>query len=161
MQMTQLLEEAIMSADNGIYILRTLKWSTKEGSIYLNPIKDQYEYRVVHCQDIESVYNSDLSLVIQFGSSQIYDKEGASQEANRLSEEVEWTEYGVCGIHKDICFPNITREAAMQALDCYVGASPVKASNEILVEIEVLGGVAEVVNDGVEVKITTVLDRRD
>ena len=146
-----------MSADNGIYVLRTLKWPTKVGDELLDS-EAIHEYRVEHCQYIEDIdvfLMSDLEVAAKFNLNETFSSpEEAYKQAEKIEKDCGYVEYGINRISKHAYFPNITKEAAMQALDCFMGASPVKASDEYLVEIEVLGGCAEVVrNDGVNVVI--------
>lgn len=131
-----------MSADNGIYVLRTVKWPTKEGSIYLNPIENRYEYRVAHCAAIDNLDWSDLYMPIYFSESKVFSSvQEAWTEAKKMEESIGWTEYGMFRIEKETYFPNITKAACEQALDCFVGAEPIKTQDEIFSEVTTNGGV--------------------
>lgn len=113
-----------MSADNGIYILKTPAVPIKEGNVYVNQ-HDQFEYRVAHCQAIDNIDYSDLFLPLYFGNSKVVCTEGEAWNiAKQLYQHVGWTEYGVSLIEKQRHFPNMTAKAAQKALDCYVGAQP-------------------------------------
>lgn len=110
-----------MSADNGIYILKTAKYPLKEGNSYIT--QDGYEYRVAHCQNIDDIDYSDLYLVLLFSEYDIIDNENdAWNKAEQLFEEVGWIEHGISLIDMSYkYFPNMTKEAARKALDCYIG----------------------------------------
>lgn len=96
-----------MSADNGIYILRTL--SEKEG---------EFEYRVVHTQCIENIHyfpegskEWEDTLLDYFGQCIVYnDEEGAWKEAKKIYDDIMndyfgILEYGISTIHMCIKFP--------------------------------------------------------
>jgi len=123
-----------MSADNGIYILRTPAPPVKEGNSYINQ-HSKYEYRVAHCQAIENIDYSDLYLPLLFGGSQIYNEQDAAQKANEIQKQIEedggFTEYGIIPLCKETYFPNMTSRAARVALDCHQGAIPLDAPGEI------------------------------
>lgn len=124
-----------MSADNGVYILRTLKYMNSDND-------DDFEYRVTYCIGIDNIYYSDLYLPVYF-DGKVMTREEASAEAVRLHKSIE-----IVTIKLDKFFPNMTREAARMALDTYAGAPKLKAPSEIEVKIEVLGGVAGVTDSG-------------
>lgn len=112
-----------MSADNGIYILRTNKPYIRDGNA-LYP-QEGYEYRVAHCQNIEDIDYSDLYLPVLFGDSHIfYSYIQAWEYATDLSQNYDYLEYGISSVHKEVIFPNMTRAAALKALDNYEGATP-------------------------------------
>ena len=109
-----------MSADNGVYILKTPARPIKDGDCYTNR-HGVYEYRISHCQAIDNLDYSDLYVVAYFADSEIfYDEQEASKKAAELHDELGWTEYGICFVEKDVCFPNMTVEEANKALDSYV-----------------------------------------
>jgi hypothetical protein len=119
-----------MSADDGIYILRTPAWPIKKDNTYINQY-DKFEYRVAHCQAIENIHYSDLYMVSYFGNSTVWsDKAKAIEFASDILEDIGWTEYGIHIIEVDKYFPNMTVMAARQALDCYVGAKPFDADKQ-------------------------------
>lgn len=118
-----------MSADNGIYILRTRRAPIKRGNTYENQ-HGKFEYRVAHCSAIDNIDYSDLYLPLYFGNSKVFHSpDEAFAEAQRKVSEIEnggwFTEYGICNLNKDCYFPNMTAETARKALDCYEGAIPV------------------------------------
>ena len=111
-----------MSADNGIYILKTLLPPIKKDGYYIN--QSGYEYRVSYCHDSD-LDDSELNLAINFGNSKVYyDVDEAVYKAEILESEYDFLEYGISLIEKRIYFPNITVEAAKVAKNCYVGAIP-------------------------------------
>lgn len=113
-----------MSADNGVYILRTPAVPVKEGSSYRNR-HNEHEYRVAHCAAIDNLDYSDLYLALYFGDCEVYDNwNEASRVARHIALNVGFLEYGVVYLEKDCHFPNMTSQAAHVALDCYVGATP-------------------------------------
>lgn len=113
-----------MSADNGIYILKTPSYPIKKDNCYTNR-GSYYEYRVAYAMAIDNVDYSDLYLPALFGNSPVFQKEDeAWNYAKQLEEDCDYLEYGICLIEKDF-YPNITSRAALKALDCYVGAEPV------------------------------------
>lgn len=113
-----------MSADNGVYILKTPRWPVKEGNYYTNQ-HGKFDYRVAHCQAIDNIDYSDLYLPCYFGNSQVHDNEDdAWKEARQIAEDVDFLEYGVSIIEKQF-YPNMSQETASKALDVYVGAKPV------------------------------------
>jgi len=59
-----------MSADNGVYILKTHKPPIKDGNSYQN--QNGSEFRVAYAQAIDNVDYSDLYLPAIFGDSQVY-----------------------------------------------------------------------------------------
>jgi len=123
-----------MSSDNGIYILRTPAPPIKNGNSYTNQ-HGKFEYRVAHCQAIDNIDYSDLYLPLYFGNCKVFDiLEKALSLAEQISKDIKengyFTEYGICQIYKNIHFPNMTSKAAQEALDCYVGAKPLKSIKE-------------------------------
>lgn len=114
-----------MSADNGIYILKTPARPVKINNCYHNR-HGSFEYRVAHAQAIDNVDYSDLYLPLIFGASVVHaDSDKAMQEAIKLEEQMSeeygfGTEYGVSIIEKNVYFPNMTSEEARKALDSFV-----------------------------------------
>jgi hypothetical protein len=110
-----------MSADNGIYILRT-KLRSNEGF-------EGYEYRVTEAQAIENIYYyaegtklREAELVRYFGRSEVFlGKVDALVFARDKAEELEKNnyplEYGVSVIKWDKPFPEMTIEEAKRILD--------------------------------------------
>lgn len=94
-----------MSADNGIYILKT-------------PKNDGFEYRVEHLQSIENLdwdenicgYTREDNIRIinareMFSDAKVFDNEkDALQFAADLHKELGWTEYGICFLEIDLEF---------------------------------------------------------
>ncbi len=113
-----------MSADNGIYILKTLGHALYEHG----EIAPFYEYRVLHAQAIENIYyrveaQSDQDLFDQtnfvpevayeyFKECQpLYDEEKALSYAHRLSDQTSILEYGVEILdHSEQVFQTFTDE---------------------------------------------------
>lgn len=113
-----------MSADNGIYILSTPARPIKQDNTYIYQ-RGTLEYRVAYCSAIDNIDYSDLYLPLYFGDSKIFKSwDNAYAYALKLRDDFDYLEYGICNIHRDIYFPNITAKAAEKALDCYVGATP-------------------------------------
>ncbi len=92
-----------MSADNGIYILRS---KTHEG---------QFEYRIAHCQAIDNIdwpkHEAEMR-IDYFGKSEIIlDEKAAWKMAEELHdkyiEEYGFVEYGYSMVEDDIPFPTI------------------------------------------------------
>ena len=115
-----------MSADNGIYILKTPAPPIKNGNYYESR-NGVFEWRVAECQAIENIDYSDLYLPLLFGNSPVYTSyDDAFKVACNMEKEIDDEgfplEYGICDIVKECFFPNITVRAAQRALDCYVGA---------------------------------------
>ena len=121
-----------MSADNGIYVLK---------------LKDQY--RVIHAAAIDNLWwdftkmsGSSDSLVptrlVEYfeESKKLFTKDDVDKEIERLSELVEWTEYGVC--HMD-CSPMVTWDALVSL-----------AYEHAKTEIVVLNGLDEKWEDDLE-----------
>lgn len=89
-----------MSADNGIYILRTYKPDTEQ---------QEYEYRVAHLQAIDNLEWDDdkQSYIIQnvrvmFRGCKVFDNAlAATLEAKRLYKEIRFLEYGINFIEID------------------------------------------------------------
>ena len=115
-----------MSSDNGIYILKTPRRDDPE----------QFEYRVVHCQNIENVCQRNVSwakvqpayAVIYFGDSTVFDnKSDALIEAGSIEDEIlsgefcPILEYGICEVYLplDGPFPDITIDKARELIDAF------------------------------------------
>lgn len=101
-----------MSADNGVYILRT----------------NDGEIRVAHAQAIENIRQGKTtldkaSIILYFKDSEVYtDGDKAFQKATELLEDVGYAEYGICAIDLDISYPNITPSQAMISMEDYYEA---------------------------------------
>lgn len=102
-----------MSANNGIYILKT-------------PIGDgDFEYRVAHCQAIENITDEhSLAIyhaVLYFGNSMVYkDVDIARAAAFTLEGNISFLEYGISSITPgfDGPFPtHISREGACKEIE--------------------------------------------
>ena len=105
-----------MSADNGIYILKTRK-----------PLhNNDYEYRVKECCAIDNIDyyprgsdKCDAMLVLYFGQSKSHSTlDAAMQEATRIYTELmngpfPVCEYGISVINWADEFPTMTREEAL------------------------------------------------
>src|SRR5882762_7171151 len=93
-----------MSADNGVYILRTPA-----------PDRDGFEFRVAHAQAIENAEwpvqaEADEYIVATFGDSWVFSRRGrAKAVAHLIHDEIVasgwYTEYGVQVIDVDRPFP--------------------------------------------------------
>lgn len=113
-----------MSADNGIYILKTPARPIKNGNTYTNQ-HGKFEYRVAHCQAIDNIEYSDLYLAVLFGDCEVLDDHHkaltkASKMADEILDEGLPLEYGITNIEKDIRFPNLSPADARKALNSYV-----------------------------------------
>jgi len=109
-----------MSADNGVYILKTPARPIKTGNCYTNQ-HGKFEYRVAHCQAIDNIDYSDLYIPLLFGNSAVHrNRDSAMELAVRILDELDICEYGICTIEKENYFPNMTSEEAQKALNAYV-----------------------------------------
>lgn len=116
----------LMSADNGVYILKTSRRD--------DPTKS--EYRVAHAQAIENVTQQDAFwadiqpayAVSIFGSSVVFDnKADALIEAGSIEDEIlsdefcPILEYGICEVELPFggSFPDMTIDEARRAIDTY------------------------------------------
>lgn len=109
-----------MSADNGVYILKTPARPIKNGGSYTNQ-HGKFEYRVDYCSAIDNIYYSDLCVPAMFGNSKVFDSlEDAQAEATIIADKHRYLEYGICQVEHKRVFPNMTVEQANQALDSYV-----------------------------------------
>jgi hypothetical protein len=116
-----------MSADNGIYILRS--------PTNLKTFKDMevdYEYRVLHTQAIDNLFYTDktyndfpLGLFYEadyFRDCEvIYNIDEAFVKAGKLmlsilESDIEYIEYGIQLIKKDHVFPKLSRQYCKEAL---------------------------------------------
>ena len=124
-----------MSADNGIYILRTPARPVRTGNSYVNQ-HDVYEYRVAECQAIENIDYHDLYANAYFGDCvPTYSEDEALKTAHRLLKEISDSggicEYGVAIMRKDFPFPNLSCEAALEALNSFVKPEDAFNQNEV------------------------------
>lgn len=98
-----------MSADNGVYILKTSDRFKEISKGYLQNLFDKRitAYRVVHIQAADSfdwyvineLHNLGAWMGKAFGDSTVfYDKEEAFQHAQSLLASIDYTEYGICTI---------------------------------------------------------------
>lgn len=110
-----------MSADNGVYILKTPARPIQHGlGFYINQ-HGKFEFRVAHCQAIDNIDYSDLYMPLLFADSEVFEsKEQALEEARKIYDSLDICEYGICTIEKDVIFPNMTSEQAKIALDSFV-----------------------------------------
>ena len=105
-----------MSADNGIYILKTPK----------PRFNNEFEYRVTECSAIDNIdyyppgsEKRDAMVVLYFGKSDFYGSlDAAMQEATRIYTELmsgpfPICEYGISVINWADEFPTMTREEAL------------------------------------------------
>jgi len=79
-----------MSADNGIYILKTPRHEDKHEQILDGNI---FEYRVAHAQAIENIYweyedGNPEEIIIYFGGCEIMKEKEAHEEAFRLEHKI-------------------------------------------------------------------------
>lgn len=101
-----------MSADNGIYILRTLFGGKSDGV--------SYEYRVAYTCAIENCNPKSpvgiQSLIQTFGPSEVHlSKSSALVEAGIIEDEImagpyPVLEYGISSINLDMPFPKTSKE---------------------------------------------------
>lgn len=114
-----------MSADNGVYILKTPARPIKKSDGWYINQHGKFEFRVAHCQAIDNVYYSDLYIPLLFADSKVYSsKEEALAQAIKIHDSLVICEYGISTIEKEFCFPNMTSEQARIALDSYVTEDP-------------------------------------
>ena len=114
-----------MSADNGIYILRTPARPIKSGNMYTNQKGD--EYRVAESTDsvIEGYEFSDLLVASIFGDSEVFTVfSNAMEYARSLLEDLSICEYGIITISRNSPFPNISCGDAAKALNSYIEDAP-------------------------------------
>lgn len=94
-----------MSADNGIYILRTIKQDNTPGQCF--------EYRVKHYMAVENIFDYETDkinlqmLKTYFGDCLVLnDKTSALILASELLDEYHVVEYGIQVIKLNIVFPH-------------------------------------------------------
>ncbi len=102
-----------MSADNGVYILRTIRTWKKENGTYIH-IPQEYVYRVAFASAIDNFkwykenqpYNLGYYMWKIWGSSIVFtDFEKALNTAYEITRRGLPTEYGVNRIDTDLVFP--------------------------------------------------------
>jgi hypothetical protein len=109
-----------MSADNGVYILKTPARFIKSGEGWYTNQKG-FEYRVAHCQAIDNLEYSDLYLPMLFGDSPVFNSyEEAMELAKNILNDLPVCEYGICDIEHDQKFLNMSSEEARFALNSHV-----------------------------------------
>jgi len=123
-----------MSADNGIYILKTPARPIRTGNSYQYQ-HGVFEFRVAHCQAIDNIDYSDLYLPAYFANSEVYKSHDdalskAAQMAKEITDEGFPLEYGICLIKKDCIFPNMSAAEASRALDSYIPGEDAPYSHE-------------------------------
>lgn len=97
-----------MSADNGVYILKSP----------VPPDSGEFEYRVTHAMAIDNInYEPDVEgfnterLKRYFGSCHVFrDKSKALINADEIARECEILEYGIQFIDLPFCFPESMRK---------------------------------------------------
>lgn len=100
-----------MSADNGIYILRS-------------PIRTgHFEYRVAHLQAIENIDYDRAHEILYFGKCQVFhNRDAAWKEALKIYDSIDGVlEYGISQIDSDHPFPKMSIEEARNQLNCWSG----------------------------------------
>ncbi len=110
-----------MSADNGIYILKTP--SATSLGIQLT----FFEYRVIHAQAIGNIHYTPevfipeidkpinaLELIRYFGKAKVLGERGASLLAEKMEKEIGYLEYGVCSISLNKPFDEYMVEAGKE-----------------------------------------------
>jgi hypothetical protein len=128
-----------MSADNGIYILKTRTIGTD-----MIPTS---EYRVAHAQAVENIYydvatGRNLKHFIPqegfryFGRSPVFSSEGeALKHARKIEGEIEILEYGICSLdHAEQYFETFSEEEMREydrELDRAIEAKRAKREQEI------------------------------
>lgn len=101
-----------MSADNGIYILSTVKSSKQEG--YSHVKCEPYKvYRIAHAQAIDNfdwfqeheLYNIGAYMLQIWGGSKVYTSyDEAMTAATELAKQFSYLEYGISDIDTDMKF---------------------------------------------------------
>lgn len=111
-----------MSADNGIYILKTKA---------AKPLIDSdFEYRVIEAGAIENIYYDPIvgtegklpipeTLFSYFGKEKVFIREAEAREyAEELADACTILEYGVCMLdHSDMVFPSHLTDADVEAYE--------------------------------------------
>jgi hypothetical protein len=101
-----------MSADNGIYILSTVK-TTKLDGVWHVKCPPYTVYRVAYASAIDNfgwykenqLYNLGAYLMQVWGKSKVYESyDDAFAEATKLAEQVSYLEYGISNIEIDMIF---------------------------------------------------------
>jgi hypothetical protein len=118
-----------MSADNGIYIVSSIK---DDGFGYSN--KNNLEYRVAHAQAIEDCEENDenedivdVYRFMQFHDAPVFtEKKKAWEFAIKEAEKYEFLEYGICSIDFNAPFPKMTLEEADARYDDYFAKLRIK-----------------------------------
>lgn len=102
-----------MSADNGIYILQTLRSRVKEPSGWGSKVEPYYVYRVAHASAIdnfdyyekEQPYNLGAYMVDVWSNSQVFEtQEEALKKALEIESQLPFTEYGISFIRTEYIF---------------------------------------------------------
>lgn len=101
-----------MSADNGVYILSTVRHSKQEGIAWVKC--DSYQvYRVAHAQAIDNLeyykekepHNLGAYMQDTWGTSPVYqDKDQAIIAAHKIADSIDVLEYGVSMIETNLKF---------------------------------------------------------
>jgi len=112
-----------MSADNGVYILKSRTPMVPQNDTSWVQPENEYEYRVAHCQAIDNIDYSDLYLVVYFIRSKVYlTYEEALARAQEIYDGImdddfcPIVEYGISTIAGEREMPNMTFEQAQDAL---------------------------------------------
>jgi hypothetical protein len=101
-----------MSADNGIYILSTVKKSKMEGNFHVKTTPYTV-YRVAYTQAIDNfewykqyeLYNLGAYMLQTWGQSEVYNTyEEALAAASTLAKQYSYLEYGISDIETDLTF---------------------------------------------------------
>lgn len=109
-----------MSADNGVYILKTPARPVKKGNALFNR-HGVFEYRIAHCQAIDNLDYSDIYMPLLFGNSKVHEnEEDAIKEAKTIHDDLPFSEYGICLVEKRVTFPNMTSQEAYKAINSYI-----------------------------------------
>jgi hypothetical protein len=99
-----------MSADNGIYILKTHTTFKNEGSYWVNTGAQFPVYRVEYIQGIDNLYwckendicNLGYYMWAMFKDSPVFESESAAQDyALSLEKKYDYLEYGICSLGDD------------------------------------------------------------
>jgi len=112
-----------MSADNGIYILKTRAPNALPEGVVGGPASSPFEYRVVHAQAIENLYydietsqyNEQFTPEVAYSyfkeCQPLYSEDQALRYAHQLEEQHYILEYGVCILeHGEEVFQTFTDE---------------------------------------------------
>lgn len=102
-----------MSADNGVYVLRTIRSYKETSQGCWERVQPYYVYRVAAVSAIDNfdyykenkLYNLGAYMVVTWGNSPIFDdQDKAMQYAHALEKILPVCEYGVCSIDTDYTF---------------------------------------------------------